>query len=83
MHSIALNAMENKHLAAIRDALLPKLMSGEIDVSKVDISDPSYLDKLLFSEVFKKDANGRFFIAYISKYIICTFDKNLGIIIYR
>ncbi|MBO5740360.1 MAG: hypothetical protein J6R52_04855, partial [Alphaproteobacteria bacterium] len=61
---------------------LPKLMSGEIDVSKVDISDPSYLDKLLFSEVFKKNANGRFFIAYISKYIICTFDKNLGIIIY-
>ena len=44
------NKFENESLAAIRDALLPKLMSGEIDVSKVDISDPSYLDKLLFSE---------------------------------
>ena len=44
------NVAENERLAAIRDALLPKLMSGEIDVSKVDISDPSYLDKLLFSE---------------------------------
>ncbi len=44
------NTVESSHLAAIRDALLPKLMSGEIDVSKVDISDPSYLDKLLFSE---------------------------------
>ena len=28
---------ENEHLAALRDTLLPKLMSGEIDVSKVKI----------------------------------------------
>lgn len=28
---------ENEHLAALRDTLLPKLMSGEIDVSKVRI----------------------------------------------
>ena len=28
---------ENRELAALRDALLPKLMSGEIDVSKVDL----------------------------------------------
>ncbi len=28
---------ENKHLAALRDSLLPKLMNGEIDVSKVEI----------------------------------------------
>lgn len=35
---------ENTRLAAIRDALLPKLMSGEIDVSKVNIS----ADKLSF-----------------------------------
>ena len=27
---------ENATLAAFRDTLLPKLMSGEIDVSKVD-----------------------------------------------
>ena len=33
------NNQENTRLAAIRDALLPKLMSGEIDVSNVDISE--------------------------------------------
>ena len=31
------NKEENLSLASIRDALLPKLMSGEIDVSEVDI----------------------------------------------
>ena len=30
---------QNKTLAEIRDALLPKLMAGEIDVSKVNIKD--------------------------------------------
>lgn len=30
---------ENQRLSEIRDSLLPKLMSGEIDMSKVDISD--------------------------------------------
>ena len=29
---------ENKQLADLRDALLPKLMSGEIDVSKVGLT---------------------------------------------
>lgn len=28
---------ENKHLSALRDSLLPKLMSGEIDVSDLDL----------------------------------------------
>lgn len=37
MHMIARNAKENKTLSALRDTLLPKLMSGEIDVSKVEI----------------------------------------------
>ena len=32
------NSKENRKLAALRDALLPKLMSGEIDVSKVDLT---------------------------------------------
>lgn len=31
------NCQENERLAAIRDTLLPKLMNGEIDVSKVKI----------------------------------------------
>ncbi len=44
------NRRESAHLAAIRDALLPKLMSGELDVSKVDISAPGFLDKLSFNE---------------------------------
>ena len=35
--TIISNKVENKRLAEIRDALLPKLMSGEIDVSQVKI----------------------------------------------
>src|SRR5574344_1077262 len=40
------NKVENRQLIRLRDTLLPKLMSGEIDVSNVDIS----TDKLSFSE---------------------------------
>lgn len=47
---IITNQYENTRLAAIRDALLPKLMSGEIDVSNVDISALTSTDKLSFSE---------------------------------
>ena len=35
MHKIAQNALENIKLSAIRDTLLPKLMSGEIDVENL------------------------------------------------
>jgi type I restriction enzyme S subunit len=31
------NIDENKRLSAIRDELLPKLMSGELDVSNIDL----------------------------------------------
>ena len=34
---ILTNQQENNHLVNLRDILLPKLMSGEIDVSKIDI----------------------------------------------
>ena len=44
------NREENIRLSAIRDTLLPKLMSGEIDVSNVDISALTSTDKLSFSE---------------------------------
>ena len=44
--TIITNKYENEQLANLRDTLLPKLMSGEIDVSNVDIS----TDKLSFSE---------------------------------
>ena len=35
--AIRLNSLENIRLSELRDALLPKLMSGEIDVSDIDI----------------------------------------------
>ncbi len=31
------NSLENIRLAELRDALLPKLMSGELDVSAVEL----------------------------------------------
>lgn len=31
------NVYENEHLSSVRDSLLPKLMSGELDVSDIDI----------------------------------------------
>ena len=34
---IANNCFENEHLTSLRDALLPKLMSGELDVSGIDL----------------------------------------------
>ena len=37
MHQIALNALESKRLSALQDAILPKLMSGEIDVSSIEL----------------------------------------------
>lgn len=43
---IQINEQENEKLSVLRDTLLPKLMSGEIDVSKVNIS----ADKLSFTE---------------------------------
>lgn len=44
------NRVENTRLSALRDTLLPKLMSGEIDVSNVDISALISTDKLSFTE---------------------------------
>lgn len=47
---IIMNQYENTRLSALRDTLLPKLMSGEIDVSNVDISALTSADKLSFNE---------------------------------
>lgn len=47
---IQANEAENEKLSAFRNTLLPKLMSGEIDVSKVDISELSSADKLSFNK---------------------------------
>ncbi len=41
---------ENDNLAQLRDTLLPKLMSGEIDVSKVNVDDLTLVDKLSFTK---------------------------------
>lgn len=38
-NQIKLNQIENSNLIQLRDTLLPKLMSGKIDVSKVEIDD--------------------------------------------
>lgn len=37
MKQIQKNEQESKRLVELRDSLLPKLMSGEIDVSDLDI----------------------------------------------
>lgn len=50
-NKIVSNSLENTRLASLRDALLPKLMSGKIDVSKVDISALTSTDKLSFTGV--------------------------------
>jgi type I restriction enzyme S subunit len=35
--AIVANQDENKKLEALRDAMLPRLMSGKIDVSKIEL----------------------------------------------
>ena len=37
VEKIVNNSLQNKRLAALRDTLLPKLMSGELDVSKIEL----------------------------------------------
>lgn len=47
---IKINQQENTRLSQLRDVLLPKLMSGEIDVSKVNVDNLTSTDKLSFSK---------------------------------
>ena len=37
IEKIVNNRLQNKRLAVLRDTLLPKLMSGELDVSKINL----------------------------------------------
>lgn len=37
VEKIVNNSLQNKRLAVLRDTLLPKLMSGELDVSKIEL----------------------------------------------
>lgn len=39
--AIEANKKENESMSRLRDALLPKLMSGEIDLSKIELPTPS------------------------------------------
>lgn len=36
--AVRANNLENRRLESLRDSLLPKLMTGEIDVSKIDLT---------------------------------------------
>lgn len=50
--AVRANNLENRRLESLRDSLLPKLMTGEIDVSKIDLTQlNSHLGQL--SAVFK------------------------------
>ncbi len=40
MELVLANSLESKKLAKLRDNLLPRLMSGEIDVSKIELPTP-------------------------------------------
>lgn len=40
LDQISANNRENARLSELRNALLPKLMSGEIDVSRLDLPTP-------------------------------------------
>ena len=44
---------ENNKLASLRDASLPKLMSGEIDVSKIDLMQLNFLFLLKILSLLK------------------------------
>lgn len=79
-NQIKLNQMENARLTRLRDTLLPKLMSGEIDVSKVEINEilesPSD-DKLSFSVVIIEHFYIKIVITVRSKYN----EKNIVVFI--
>ena len=52
LNQVSSSSREKRRLAELRDALLPKLMSGEIDVSRIDLTQlNSHLGQL--SAVFK------------------------------
>lgn len=53
IENIILNRVENRNLIQLRDTLLPKLMSGEVDVSHINILN----DKLLIDKE-KQGSNG-------------------------
>lgn len=54
MRTIRANSFENRKLTELRNALLPKLMSGEIDVSKIDLAKLNSHLVALFSWHFRR-----------------------------
>ena len=75
---------ESKQLAALRDALLPKLMSGEIDVSKIDLRQlNSHLAEKSINDIFRCAYQSHLpftFSAYLTgrKFLVCLREGVLG-----
>lgn len=63
--TIAANQNENKRLVALRDTLLPKLMSGEIDVTRVEL--PTQLNNHLYTRCYKS----------LNEIPVCVFQSTL------
>ena len=75
---------EGNKLAALRDTLLPKLMSGEIDVSKVDLKQlNSHLGEKSIDDILRCTYQSHLpfnFSAYLTgrKFLVCRREDVLG-----
>ena len=58
---ISSNERQNDRLSELRDTLLPKLMSGEIDVSEIEVPTPPNSHLSGFKNVFYRDSLARLF----------------------
>ena len=78
------SSKENHRLAALRDNLLPKLMSGEIDVSKVDLKQlNSHLGEKSIDDILRCTYQSHLpfnFSAYLTgrKFLVCRREDVLG-----
>lgn len=76
--------IQSRKLANLRDALLPKLMSGEIDVSKVDLTPPnSHLAEKSIDDILRCVYQPHLpfnFSAYLTgrKFLVCRREGVLG-----
>lgn len=79
-----INQDESAKLAGLRDALLPKLMSGEIDVSRIDLTQlNSHLAEKSINDIFRCAYQSHLpftFSAYLTgrKFLVCRREGVLG-----
>lgn len=79
-----INQDESAKLAGLRDALLPKLMSGEIDVSRIDLTQlNSHLAEKSINDIFRCAYQSHLpftFSAYLTgrKFLVCLREGVLG-----